>query len=382
MSTSELRFGLVGVVPADDRWPIGRAVTFAEYIDEIDGTTVHAVCDIDESGLEAAREGTDAAESYLNYEEMLEESDIDAVLIGTPMPLHAEQSIAALEREIHVLCEVPAGVSVEECKELVRVAERSDAKYMMAENYNYKQDNLVIRELVREGLFGEVYFAEGEYVHDLKELLEITEWRRKWQAGIDGITYPSHQLGPILDWMPGDRVTRVSCEGSGHHYTDPRGDTYEQEDTTMMLAKTEQDRLIKVRLDLLSNRPGTSYHQLQGTKGCYEVPRTGGEGQVWLADHEGSDDSWEFEYDWTDIFELYDEYLPERWQNASVDLEETWHGGGDYLELVEFVDAIRNDRTPEIDVHQSMDMTLPGLISQESVERDGEWLKVPDSRDW
>ncbi len=67
--------------------------------------------------------------------------------------------------------------------------------------------------------FGEVYGAEGEYLHELKGLNEITKWRR-WQTGIDGITYPTHSPDRCCSgWTTA--VVRVACEGSGH-YRDPR----------------------------------------------------------------------------------------------------------------------------------------------------------------
>ena len=52
---------------------------------------------------------------------------------------------------------------------------------MMAENYTYMQQNVMVREMVRKGLFGKSYYAEGEYIHELKGLNESTVWRRKWQ---------------------------------------------------------------------------------------------------------------------------------------------------------------------------------------------------------
>ena len=90
------------------------------------------------------------------------------------------------------------------------------------------------------------------------------------------ITYTTHSLGPILQWMPGDRVARVCCAGSGHHYIDPRGNLYENQDSCVMLAKTEQDALIKIRVDMLSNRPhAMTNYSLQGVDGCYESARSG-----------------------------------------------------------------------------------------------------------
>ena len=128
--------------------------------------------------------------------------------------------------------------------------------------------------MVRQGLFGTPYYAEGEYLHELKELNEITKWRRKWQTGINGITYGTHSLGPILQWMPGDRVARVCCAGRGHHYSDPRGDIYENEDSCVMLCKMRSGGLVKIRVDMLSDRPhAMTNYQLQGTDGCYESSR-------------------------------------------------------------------------------------------------------------
>ena len=212
------------------------------------------MCDVREDELNEAAERLGATEKYTDYEAMLDNAELDAVVIGTPMHFHVQQALAALNRDIHVLSEVTAGVSVDECQELVKVAKASKAIYMMAENYTYTKPNVLVKALVREGLFGDVYYGEGEYLHELKELNEITTWRRKWQTGIDGVTYCTHSLGPLLQWMPGDRVVRVCCAGSGHHYIDPRGDEYENQDSCVMLCQMASGGLVKIRVDMLSER--------------------------------------------------------------------------------------------------------------------------------
>ena len=126
---------------------------------------------------------------------------------------------------------------------------------MMAENYIYTRQNQTVKQIAREGLFGTLYYAEGEYIHELKRLNEVTRWRRTWQTGTDGITYGTHSLGPVLNWMAGDRVVSVACAGSGHHYTDPRGDLYENQDSCVMLCKMRSGGLVKIRVDMLSDRP-------------------------------------------------------------------------------------------------------------------------------
>jgi predicted dehydrogenase len=363
----------VGIVGA-----AGRGASFKTACVASGVLNIHAVCDTNRERLEESRAAMGARESYADYDEMLARSDLQAVVIGTPMPLHAPQAIAALQRNLHVLSEVTAGVSLAECRALVRAARSSRGVYMLAENYTYMKPNVIVRELVRRGLFGDPYYAEGEYLHELKELNEITRWRRTWQTGINGVTYGTHSLGPILQWMPGDRVVEVCCAGSGHHYRDPRQALYENEDSCVMLCKTARDRLVKIRVDMLSDRPhAMTNYQLQGTDGAYESARAPGErNRIWLRARRPAPDAW------TDLAELEAEFLPEAWRRHEQAALQTGHGGGDFFEVLDFVAAIAGDRPCPIGIHEAMDMTLPGLVSQDSIRQGGAWLPVPDSRTW
>jgi predicted dehydrogenase len=366
----KLNIGIIGAA--------GRGASFQAAFEAHPLARIHAVCDIQAAALSEAARRLGASEQYTDYESMLAQSEVDAVVIGSPMPYHAPQAIQALERNVHVLSEVTAAVSVAECQALVKAAKTSKAVYMMAENYTYMKPNVLVKTLVQRGLFGEVYYAEGEYLHELKDLNERTPWRRRWQTGIDGITYGTHSLGPILQWMPADRVRQVCCQGSGHHYRDPRGNLYENQDTCLMLAKTAKGALIKIRVDMLSERPhAMANYMLQGTKGCYESARAPQEAhRIWLADlgHEKNS--------WANLVELEAEYLPEIWRNPPPAALKAGHGGGDYFEILDFVKSITGEITCPIGIHEAMDMTLPGLISQASIAAGGAWRDVPDSRDW
>lgn len=365
-----LHIGIVGAC--------GRGSTFATALGQrSEQVCVQAVCDTNTGALTSSGELFGASATYTDYEDMLEAGSLDAVMIATPMHLHAPQSIMALEAGLHVLCEVTPAVSIEECRQLVVAARRARGHYMLAENCNYRRQSLLVEELVRQGLFGTPYFAEAEYLHEVRDLNERTRWRRRWQTGIDGITYGTHALGPVLSWMPGERVTRVCCAGSGHHYQDPRGDDYHQ-DTHVMLAQTGGGGLIKIRLDMVSSRPSvTTTYQLQGTEGCFESARRADEqDRIWLSSiHEGPE-TWGF------LKDLESQYLPTRWREMFNAVGEAGHGGTDSLMSLAFLDAVLNDEPPPIDIDRAMDMSLPCLISQTSMEQQGSWLDVPDSRNW
>jgi predicted dehydrogenase len=340
-------------------------------------TQIVALCDIHEPTLTKAGRATGIRQLYTNYEQMLDEVKPDVVVVATPMHFHATQSIAALERDIHVLSEVTACVSLDEARWLVDAAKRSSAIYMMAENYTYMKQTVLVRAMVDAGLFGEVYYAEGEYLHELSILHHTSAgkptWRYYWQVGVNGATYPTHSLGPCLQWI-GERPVRISCIGTGR-WTDPE---HAMEDTVLLLCKTEREKLIRVRVDMLSRRPhAMTNYTLQGTKGVYESARRQGEGHwVWLSDRSQDPNAW------LPLATFEAEFLPEIWRNPPEAALQAGHGGGDYFEVMDFVAAVRGEKAPAIDIHAAMDMTLPGLMSQESIRRGGEWLPVPDTRMW
>lgn len=364
-----ISLGIVGVC--------GRGGVYVPSAEATPGVQLRAVCDVKSDEVELARERLGAIEAYTNFDEMLAEAKLDAVVIGTPMPWHVPQAIAALEAGVNVLSEVPAGVGIAECRELVLAARRSRALYAMGENYTFTRSNILVRELVQAGLFGTTYYAEGEYIHECRELCEATPWRRRWAVGIDGLTYGTHSLGPVMQWFPGDRVTAVSCSGSGHHYVDPRGDRYEGSDSNIMLCRMASGGLVKIRLDLLSARPHViNCHQLQGTLGCYESPRASGErDRIWLAGAGGDPNTWQ------DLSE-YDSYLPDWYRRNETHAAAAGHAGADLYCLLDFLAAVRGEHAPLAGIDAAMDLTLPGLVSQQSILEEGRWLPVPDSREW
>ena len=364
-----IRFGIIGAA--------GRGNSFVRTLQAHPATDLVALCDIraEEVRRNAAEAGVEQV--FTEAEELFNSGAVDAVVVGTPMPFHAPQAIMALERDIHVLSEVTAGVSVEECRELVVAARGSKGRYMMAENFTYMKPNVLVRELVRQGLFGQAYYAEGAYIHELKGLNEITRWRRHWQTGINGSTYPTHSLGPVLQWFPGQRVAAVCAMGTGHHYRDPRGDQYEMEDSVTMMGRLSGGGLVQIRVDMLSDRPHhMSHYALQGTEGCYES----GDGfraepKIWLRSRSQ-------EQHWEPLADLEEEFLPEFWRNPPEAASTAGHGGGDYWEVQDFVDAIVGEREAPVGIDQAMDMTLPGLVSQQSIAQGSTWVAVPDSRNW
>lgn len=358
-----------------------RAAAFKLGIESTGRARVKAVCDVNCDKLDDAAALWGVKEKFTDYQEMLEKADVDVVMIGTPSNLHASQAIYALQNGKHVYSEIPAGLSMDECRQLVESCKTAKGSYVMGENVCYMKEYMVIEEMVNRGLFGELYFAQGEYLHDLKKLFETSRWRRDLLVGVNGITYGTHSIGPILEWMKGDRITRLSCTGTGHHYVDENSRSYAQENGCLMLANTVQGRTVEIRVDMLSTRPYGLNFRLQGTKGTFESIHdwTGGRTRMWAEDICGGGDREK----WVDFSEIEKDYIPEIWRDVPKSVvQESTHWGIDYVTIREYIGYLYGQNVFKAGIHEAMDMTLPGLVSQESICEDGKWLEVPDTRNW
>lgn len=363
-----MRLGIVGT---------GRGLCLKNGLEADGYLKVVANCDINEKQNEAVRLKWGIKDTYTSYGKMLDKADLDAVCVATPMIRHVEHAVMALERGLHVISEVTAGVSVDECKKLAAACKKSAAVYCMAENGLFIRDNAIIREIVRRGLFGTPYYAEGEYLHHWEP--PIKEVWRIAHTNINGVTYGSHPLGPILSWMPDDRVVSVCCAGSGHHYRDEHDQPYGQADTGVMLCKLKSGGLVKIRQDIFSVRPqATINYMLQGTDGAYESCRLNAfGGRIWLKSRCPDKEKW------LEIDDLTDEFLPEIFKRLAEAMKrDKAHLGNDCITGAVCAEILAGKRENELDIHRALDMTLPGLMSQQSIREGGCWVDVPDSRDW
>jgi predicted dehydrogenase len=170
MSTP-LRFAVIGA---------GRGRTFVNSAASIaDAIQLVAVCDTLPEMLQPWRDDT-AIRCYDDYQQVLNDPGIDVVCLATPVPLHARQAIAALDAGKHILSEVTAAYTIDECWDLIAAVERSGLTYMMAENYCYMRENMMIENMVRQGVFGDITFASGAYLHDCRDLM----WNKKRRTDV------------------------------------------------------------------------------------------------------------------------------------------------------------------------------------------------------
>jgi predicted dehydrogenase len=359
------RFGVIG---------LRRGQSFVRACRAVGDGDVTAIYDIDEA--KAAEVGDEiGATAHLTLESFLN-SDIEAVVIASPLPYHARQAIAALDAGKHVLSEVTACHTMEDARALAAAAARSNATYMMGENYRYLDEVELIKRLHDAGRFGEIYFGEGEYLHDCKDLWytetgELT-WRGRGELGV----HCTHSLGPLL-YISGDRVKSVSCLAVPGGKFDP---AVVNPTMHLMQMVTDGGLTVRVRVDHVSPRPHQmAYYSLQGTAGSYEAWRGNGDkSKIWLEDAYGPS-RFHAAPSWHDLDDFAAEYIPDRLA-APPEARQGGHGNSEYWMLKEFLAAIRGEIAPPIDVHRALDYTVPGIFAIASAEAGGIPLDVPDSR--
>jgi predicted dehydrogenase len=338
-----------------------------------DRIVLTAICDPKEEVIAAWREAHPRLRGFARYEDLLAADVCDAVLLATPMGLHARQAAEALRAGKHVLSEVIAATTMDECWALVEAAGHSDAVYMLAENYCYTRPNMLVRHLVERGVFGAVYYAEGAYVHDCRPLLFDAEGRLTWRAavarGAPGNSYPTHSLGPVAQWLgcsgPGaaDRLADVVCfttpdlarrpyvlERFGPDHPAAAPGFFPLGDSACTLIRTARGRVAYLRMDSSSPRPHNMIHYvLQGTEAAYLSARHGGEHPLlWIKGRSPGETIGREE--WRPLWDYAAEFEHPRWKERGAVAREAGHGGGDYFVVEDFVDAVDGRTPPAIDV--------------------------------
>lgn len=362
-----LRFGVIGM---------NRGRGFVKACHAVGGAAVTALYDVDGMRVESVAAELDAR-PFTDFEAFLN-SDIDAVVVASPVPYHAAQSIAALEAGKHVLSEVTACNTQDDAQRLVRTARASSAVYMLSENYCYLDEVELLKRMYDDGRFGEVYFGEGEYLHDCRGIYYNEDgsltWRGKGGLGV----YCTHSLGPLL-YILNDRVTSVNALAVPGGKFDPQV-TIPTMHVMQML--TAAGRTLRVRVDHTSPRPHQmAYYALQGTHGSYEAWRGFGDtSKVWLdGEHEPS--LFHSPAQWHALQDQQQRYISDRLA-APPEARAGGHGTSEYWLLQEFLAACRGERPSPIGVDTGLDYTLPGICAVESANAGGQVVAVPDPREW
>lgn len=317
---------------------------------------------------------------YTSYDELLQDPEIDAVHINTPIPDHGTQSIKALKAGKHVACTVPMAVTVAECEEIVRLVRETGLTYMMMETVVYAREFLYMKELYENGELGKIQFLKASHQQDMDG------WPNYW-PGLPPMHYATHCVGPVLA-LTRDEAEYVSCFGSGTireelipHYNSP----FAVETTHIKFRNSDLAAQVYRSLFDVARQYRESF-EVYGSKKSVEWPLIEGKPLVVHTAKRPEPEIPE-EVESPDFAKLLPKEIQHFTTKGVYDSEGHQHlsftqgagHGGSHPHLVhEFVDALVNGRAPYPNAQQSANITCVGILAHESALRGGEIIRLPD----
>lgn len=374
-----------------------------------DDVTITAICDIQESSLKLCRAQFVKAGKKLPleftggldaYKRLLERNDIDAVIIATPWQFHRDQAIDAMKAGKYVGCEVIGGLSVQDHWDIVNTHEQTKIPYMTLENVCYRRDVMATLNMVRQGLFGELVHLEAGYQHDLRGVLLTgrngvgkgaeygpstqgeAQWRTQFNIDHNGDIYPTHGLGPVMNYINinrGNRLTNLVSFASKSRGLNAYAEKvapghpnaklhFRNGDVISTMINTANGETIMLTHDTHLPRPYSIGFRVQGTKGLWmDVANA-----VYIEDQAKQNDEWDDAKEWLD---KYDHPL---WKKYGSDAAGAGHGGMDWFVFNAFVQSVKQRRQTPIDVYDSMTMSVILPLSEKSLKEGNMPQKIPD----
>ena len=182
---------------------------------ETPGCRVVEVCELDAKKLALLKTRYPAIETGSDVDALLARSDIDAVLVATPISTHYDLALRALQAGKHVLVEKPLADTTERCDRLIAAAGAAGKLLMVDHTFPYTGAVRKIRELIDTGALGEIYYYDSTRVNLGLFQSDVSV---VWDLAV-------HDLS-IIDYLFAAKPVAVSCTGHAHVKGHPANAAY------------------------------------------------------------------------------------------------------------------------------------------------------------
>ncbi len=403
-----VRIGLVGLGM--------RGPGAVENFSLIPGVQMVALCDYEEKRAVKQNErlrknGLAPAAVYYGekgYEALCKRPDIDLVYIATDWEHHAIVAKCALENGKNVADEVPSAMNLQECWDLINLAEQKQLNCMILENCCYDWFEMRTLNMAQHGVFGEILRAQGAYIHNLDDFWDYywknpngsdpdqLGWRLKYNKENRGDLYATHGLGPVaqaLDIHRGDRMkTLVSMDTKSVHgkelvekKTGKPCTEFRNGDHTTTLIRTEGEKVIELQHDVMNPQPYNRLYQLTGTRGfankypvegyavdASQLKATGNQPKVDdLSTHSFMPDEQR-----KALEEKYESPILKKFGKLAKEVG--GHGGMDFVMCARLIYCLQNGLPLDMDVYDLAEWCAIAELSAISLDNDCSPVTFPD----
>ena len=327
-----------------------------------------------------------------DYRDVLAIEAIDAVIVATSWADHLPIVIAAMKAGKYVATEVGGAYSLDECWELVRTHEETGVPCMMLENCCYDRNELMVLNMVKQGIFGEIVHCQGGYRHDLRDEVSFGRENRHYRLvnymNRNCENYPTHELGPIAKILNINRGNRmltlnsIASKSAGLHQflLDKKGEEYDltnaewtQGDVVTTVIKCAHGQTIVLTLDTTLPRWYSRGFHIQGTKAMFDEDTR----SIFIdGEHNKYDFDWSSQ--WKNVEEFREKYEHPIWKQYLSEGVTGSHGGIDWLVFSAFFDAVKKGTQTPIDVYDMAAWMCITPLSAQSIAMGGAPVAIPD----
>jgi 2-hydroxy-4-carboxymuconate semialdehyde hemiacetal dehydrogenase len=193
----------------------GIAEFHVEALKKIDGIRLHTAMGRRSEQTEAFRAKHGFENATTDYDAVMADKDIDAVIIGSPSEAHYEQTSKALEAGKHVLVEIPLALSHKGARDLAGMANRTHAKLMVAHTRRFDPAGIFLKDFVASGKAGHIHQHQHYSFWLRHQNVGWTGYQRSWTD--DVVFHHGCHLVDFSRWIVGAPIRRARGELSPLH---------------------------------------------------------------------------------------------------------------------------------------------------------------------
>ena len=348
---------------------LGQGRSHLAAFHALEGSRVVAIADLNQALREKVAADYGIERVYATIDELLADATVDLVVIATPDHLHGAHAIMALEAGKHVLSEIPMATTIDECRRIVALTDRAGLKYQMGNQVRYAHCLQDVQRLLRSGDMGEIFYGEGEYLHNLETLI-AAKGENHWR--VDPAMPQTTLLGggphalDTLRWLMGTTFTHVSAFHADH--TNAWGKATH---TTVAIYKAASGATAKVTTSYGMIRPYCLYYSVYGSEGTFERTRQQGE-------MGGETTNYLYHSRLSGTERMIPVTLPNFTNPALARTAGLLgHGTMEYEQARDLLAAIRDDTEPPLGPREAAASIVPLICGLEVANQGGGFMAIP-----
>lgn len=216
-------------------------------------------------GAALSREHGSDIKTYTDLNEMLKNGGVDVVVIGSYNYQHKDQAVAAANAGKHIYLEKPIALTWDDCLAIEEAVKKNNVKFCVGFECRYSNQFIVTKSVVDQGLIGDLYYAEVDYLHGLGPSYKQFHWNAKKSGGGSALlTAGCHAMDALLLFMGSDveEVTSYDTKTKSEIFA-----PYEYNTTSVTILKFKSGRIAKCTASVDCLQPYYFHTHLFGSEG-------------------------------------------------------------------------------------------------------------------